>query len=94
MIATVATRGGEVVGVAGVGADCEEMWQIGIDVVEPARGNGIGRALVSTLTDIVLERGRVPYYSAAVSNIRSLSVAVGLGYWPAWTEVFVKDRTS
>lgn len=94
MVATVATRGGEIVGVAGAGADCEAMWQIGIDVIEAARGQGIGRALVSALTETILDRGLVPSYSAATSNIRSRNLAISLGYWPAWTEMYVLDRTS
>ena len=72
---------------------CELMWQIGVDVVETARGGGIGRALVSRLTALILDSGRVPYYSTAVSNIRSRAVALSLGYWPAWTELYVRDRT-
>lgn len=91
MVATVATRGGEILGVAGADLSCEAMWELGIDVVDAARGKGIGRALVSTLTETVLDRGRVPHYSAAISNIRSRNVAVSLGYWPAWTELYVKD---
>ncbi|CAN5568123.1 hypothetical protein BH24CHL1_BH24CHL1_08660 [soil metagenome] len=94
MVATVATRGGEIVGIAGADSTCETMWELGIDVVGAARGKGIGQALVSVLTETVLERGRVPHYSAAISNIRSRNVAVSLGYWPAWTELYVQDRTS
>lgn len=94
MVATVATRGGEIVGVAGASADSDAMWNTGIDVAAAARGQGIGRALVSALTETVLDRGRVPSYSAAVSNIRSRNVAISLGYWPAWTDMYVQDRTS
>jgi len=92
MAATVASRGGEIVGIAGAKADCDLMWQIGVNVVEAARGGGIGRALVSRLTELILDSGRIPYYSTAVSNIRSRAVALNLGYWPAWTELYARDR--
>jgi GNAT superfamily N-acetyltransferase len=93
MAAAVAWSAGEIVGIAGAKADCELMWQIGVQVVEAARGGGIGRALVSRLSKHILDSGRVPYYSTAVSNIRSRAVALSLGYWPAWTELYVRDRT-
>ncbi len=92
VLATVATRGGEVVGIAGASADGETLWQIGVEVVAAARGGGIGRALVGRLTEGILGRGRIPYYSTAVSNIRSRAVALSLGYWPAWTELYARDR--
>jgi len=93
MAAAVASRAGEIVGIAGAKADCEFMWQIGVDDVDAERGGGIGRALVSRLTKLILGSGRVPYYSTAVSNIRSCAVALSLGYWPAWTELYVRDCT-
>jgi GNAT superfamily N-acetyltransferase len=92
MAAAVASRAGEIVGIAGAKADCELMWQIGVDVVEVARGGGIGRALVSRLTELILDSGRIPYYSTAVSNIRSRAVALSLGYRPAWTELYARNR--
>ena len=93
MAAAVASRAGEIVGIAGAKGDCDLMWQIGVNVVEAARGGGIGRALVSRLTELILDSGRIPYYSTAVSNIRSRAVALSLGYWPAWTELYARDRT-
>ncbi|HEU0115584.1 MAG TPA: GNAT family N-acetyltransferase [Thermomicrobiales bacterium] len=89
--AAVAQRGTEIVGIAGASADCDVMWQIGVDVVPVARGIGVGKALVSRLTAHIFAAGRVPYYSAAVANIRSLALATGLGYWPAWTELHVTE---
>jgi len=84
-IAAVARRAGEIVGIAACSDDAEALWQIGIDVVPTARGAGIGQALVSGLTARILDDGRVPFYTAATSNIASCSLALGLGYWPAWT---------
>jgi hypothetical protein len=39
----------------------------------------------------VLAAGRVPCYSTAVSNIASRSLAIRLGYWPAWTELYALE---
>ncbi len=91
VIATVARRNGRVVGIAGASADCDRLWQIGVDVIPEERQHGIGRALVSRLTDAVLAAGRVPCYSTAVSNIASRSLALRLGYWPAWTELYALE---
>lgn len=89
--AAVARRGGEIVGMAGMSADSETLWQIGIDVVAEARGAGIGRALVGHLTEVAFQHRRVPAYIAHVSNLRSQGVAVSLGYRPAWTHLFTLD---
>jgi hypothetical protein len=82
MLAAIALRGDELVGVAGAAADCDELWQIGVDVVEGERGGGIGRAIVGRLTAEVLARGRVPYYSTVVSNLRSTRLA--------WVELYAR----
>jgi len=92
VLATVASQEGEVVGIAGASADADSLWQVGIDVVPAARGAGIGRALVHRLTAGIIARGRVPYYSAALSNLRSVGLAVVVGYWPAWVEMRAVDR--
>lgn len=84
-IAAVARRDGEVIGIAAGSDDAGALWQIGVNVVPTAQGAGIGRALVSGLTARLLDAGTVPFYTAAASNIASRSLALGLGYWPAWT---------
>jgi GNAT superfamily N-acetyltransferase len=92
MLATVAHRAGEIVGIAGVSADSDALWQIGIDVVPTARGRGIGRALVSHLTAATFAAGRIPFYTTTVANLPSRQLARSLGYWPAWTDLYAQDR--
>lgn len=91
VMAVAAWRGQTLVGIAGASADSDDLWQIGVDVAAPERGAGVGRALVGALTAAIISAGKVPYYSTAVANLRSAAVAINLGYWPAWTEVFARD---
>jgi GNAT superfamily N-acetyltransferase len=94
VVATVARKDGRMVGLAGASADCEEMWQIGIDVVPDCRERGVGRALVSRITEAIFDAGKLPYYGAAPSNLASRRLALSLGYLPAWTEVFTSEKPS
>jgi predicted GNAT family acetyltransferase len=86
-LAAAAFHLGEPIGVAAVSADSEELWQIGVHVATGARNTGVGRAVVSRVTEEVLKAGRVPYYATRVSNIRSAGLARDLGYWPAWSHL-------
>ena len=81
---------GKLVGLAACSADCEDMWQIGIDVLPQARGRGIAPALTSRLAKEILARGKVPFYCSAWSNIRSARNAFRSGFLPAWAEMTVK----
>jgi GNAT superfamily N-acetyltransferase len=88
VLAYVAKVDDAVVGVAGASADCEMMWQMGIDVIAEYRGRGLASALVARLAKEILRRGKVPYYGASVSNTASLRVACNVGMKPAWTCVY------
>ena len=90
--AAVARRAGRIIGIAGMSADSDALWQIGIVVVAEERGAGIGRALVGRLTEYAFRRNRVPFYTADVGNVRSHALAASLGYWPAWVELFARER--
>ena len=92
MLGLGAYENGRLVGLAGCSADCEDMWQIGIDVLESHRRKGIASALVSGLALAAMERGKVPFYCAAWSNIRSVRTAIRSGFRPAWVELTVKRR--
>jgi GNAT superfamily N-acetyltransferase len=87
-MAVVATFKGEVVGIAGVTADCESLWQMGIEVSEAHQGRGLAKTLVSRLAGIILDEGRIPYYSTDLGNVRSSALATSVGFRPAWVEAF------
>lgn len=78
------------IGFAACSADCDEMWQIGVDVLPEYRQKGIASALTSRLAREILERGKVPFYCSAWSNIRSVRNAVKSGFIPAWVEMSIK----
>lgn len=83
---------GELIGLAGCSADCEDMWQIGIDVLPEYRRRGIAAALTGRLAAEALRRGKVPFYCCAWSNIPSARNAVRSGFLPAWAELTVKPE--
>ena len=84
VIALCATYGGEIAAVAGASQDCALMWQIGIDVLPKYRSQGLAAYLVSNLALDIMEKGVVPYYGTASSNIASQVVAHRAGLMPAW----------
>lgn len=90
VLAVGAFDGDTLIGMAGCSADCETMWQIGIDVLPQCRRQGIASALTARLALETLNRGKVPFYCAAWSNIPSVRNAIKAGFRPAWVELTVK----
>ena len=78
---------GKLVGLAGCSADGIEMWQIGIDVLPEYRRQGIAAALTNRLAREIFACGKVPFYGAAWSNVRSLRNGIKCGFRPAWVEI-------
>ena len=87
MLAAAASDGRRLAGLAGCSADCDAMWQIGVDVLPQYRRQGIAAALTSRLACEILERGKVPFYCAAWSNVGSARNAIQSGFRPAWCEL-------
>lgn len=85
--------GEELVGFAACSADGKEMWQIGVDVLPKYRRRGIAAAVTSHLALEILERGKVPFYSAAWCNVASVRNAVKCGFRPAWVELSAGEIT-
>ena len=85
-----AYSGEKLIGLAACSADCDTMWQIGVDVLYEYRRKGIASALTSRLAIEILERGKVPFYCCAWSNLKSAKNAIKSGFRPAWVEMTVK----
>lgn len=81
---------GKLIGLAGCSADCDTMWQIGVDVLPEYRRKGIASALTSRLAVEILKMDKVPFYCSAWSNIRSVRNAIKSGFIPAWVEMTAK----
>ncbi len=82
--------GNRLVGFAACSADCDEMWQIGVDVLPEYRRKGIASSVTGCLAAEILDRGKVPFYCCAWSNIGSARNAFKSGFMPAWAEMTVK----
>ena len=91
-IAVGAYDGGRLIGLAGASADCEDMYQIGIDVLPEYRRKGVGSALTSALAFEILSLGKVPFYCAAWCNLKSVKNAIKCGFRPAWVELTARDK--
>lgn len=83
---------GKLIGLAACSADCDTMWQIGVDVLPEYRRKGIATTLTSKLALEILGQGKVPFYCAAWSNIKSVRNAIASGFRPAWVEMTVKPK--
>ncbi len=82
--------GDRLIGLAACSADCDTMWQIGIDVLPEYRRQGVASALTSRLAIEILKRGKVPFYCAAWCNVKSVRNAIRSGFRPAWVEMTAK----
>jgi GNAT superfamily N-acetyltransferase len=85
---SIATEGSKLIGLASILADSDQLWQIGLDVVDGHRGKGLGTALTLALAKFALDSDAVPYYGATAANIPSIKTAISAGLKLAWIEVF------
>ena len=85
-----AYSGGKLIGLAACSADCDTMWQIGVDVLPEYRKQGIASTITNRLAREIIRREKVPFYCAAWSNLRSVRNALKSGFRPAWVEVTAK----
>lgn len=93
VIAVGAYDGKTLIGLAGASADCDTMYQIGIDVLPAYRRRGIASALTSRLALEILALGKIPFYCAAWCNLRSVGNALRSGFSPAWVETTARARS-
>lgn len=82
---------GKLIGLAGCSADCEMMYQIGINVLPEYRRQGVASALTSRLALEILALDKVPFYCAAWCNLKSVRNAIKCSFRPAWVELTARD---
>ena len=87
MLGVAALKDSKFLGMAGASADSPHLWQIGINVLPEARGQGVAAMLVSLIRNDVLAAGRLPYYGTSISHLASQRVALRSGFLPAWFEL-------
>lgn len=83
---------GSIKGMAGASLDGMYVRQIGIDVKEEHRGEGLATYLTTLMKQKLLEKGTLPFYGTSESHSLSRSVAIKAGFLPAWCEIYVKKR--
>lgn len=83
----------KLIGLAGCSADCETMYQIGIDVLPEYRRHGIATALTVRLAREIMKLGKVPFYCAAWCNLKSVKNAIKAGFSPAWVEITARENS-
>ena len=94
MLAVAAMKDGRILGMAGASGDSPYLWQIGINVLPEARGQGLAAMLVSLLRNDVLSTGRLPFYGTSISHLESQRVALKAGFLPAWFELVAAPAAS
>ena len=91
MLGVGAYDGDRLIGLAACSADCVEMWQIGIDVLPEYRRKGVASTLTNRLARAIFECGKIPFYAAAWSNIRSIRNGFKSGFRPAWAAMEAEE---
>jgi len=79
-------------GMAGASLDGTHVRQIGIDVRDAYRKEGVGIYLTTLLKQRIIKSGLLPFYGTSESHTISRSVAVKSGFLPAWCEIYVKRK--
>lgn len=92
MLAVGAYDRDKLIGLACCSSDCEMMYQIGVDILPEYRRKGIASAVTSKLAVEIIKLGKVPFYCAAWSNIKSVRNAIKSGFRPAWVELTARDK--
>lgn len=94
MLGVAAVKDGRILGMAGASGDSPHLWQIGINVLPEARGQGIASMLVSLLRNDLLAAGRLPFYGTSISHLESQRVALRAGFLPSWFELVASPLSS
>lgn len=87
-IVLCARQGETIFAIASASNVTDTIMEIGVDVKKEYREKGLASLLVKNLTTVLLEKEKVPFYSASVTNLASQAVAIRSGYMPFWTDTY------
>lgn len=90
MIGICSYHGEEISGMAAASCDSDAMWQIGVNVKEKYRKEGLGAFLTNKLKDEIIKRGILPFYGMVESHINSQKIALNCGFIPAFWQLYTK----
>lgn len=79
-------------GMAGVSIDGTYLWQVGIDVDDDCRGQGLGTQLVKELVAELYRQGVTVFYGTSESHSISQTVAYRAGFVPAFATVYAVKK--
>lgn len=83
-IAFIAMEGERIIGIACAAEVWEGMYEMKVEIAEGYRGQGLASILMGNLAMDLMDRGIVPVFHAASSDIVSQAVAHRSGMLPAW----------
>jgi len=86
-LAAAAYDGDGMMGMAGASEDAPGFFQIGVDVLPPYGGRGVGSTLVTAVRRRIEEAGGIPFYGTGLSNYRSWRTALRCGFAPRFVEI-------
>ncbi|NLY46295.1 MAG: GNAT family N-acetyltransferase [Tissierella sp.] len=87
--------GDTIVGMAGANYNGKYVWEIGIEVFDGYRGQGLAPVLVSAITNRIVKEnngGIIPTYGTRFTHTKSMNVAIRSGYKIGWTELMIKKK--
>lgn len=90
--AVAAFCGDRLAGLAGASCDCNDMMQIGVDVLPAFRGRGIGSALTARLADEIEAAQKAAFYCCESGNLASIKTALRSGFLPVKTQLSALPR--
>lgn len=82
--------GNTLIGLAGASADCDTMWQIGVDVLPEYRRKGVAGALTSRLALEIIKTRQSPVLLLCMVKYQICWERNKSGFRPAWAELTVK----
>lgn len=77
----------KIIGLSSADSDTDILWSIDVEVLPQYRSKGIAVSLTTEVTNILLDKGVIPFATGAWSNNASKTTLYKCGYYPAWSSM-------